>query len=131
MSTTFVNTRDIKPGKFVMIDGFPCRVVDISSSKPGKHGAAKVQVTGIGIFDGQKRMLFTHSGDDVEAPIIERKRGQVISVSGDSMTVMDLTTFENFDVAIPSDMTELAEPGKEIEYIETMGKKMVVRVGKD
>ncbi len=131
MSTVFVNVRDIKAGKFIMIDGFPSKVVDVSSSKPGKHGSAKVQITGIGIFDGQKRMLFSHSGEDVEAPLLERKRGQVISVNGDSMVVMDLVSFENFDIAIPPDMEGTAEAGKEIDYIETMGRRLVMRIGKD
>ena len=49
---TYGTMKDLKVGRFVMIDGIACRVVDIEVSAPGKHGAAKMRITGIGIFDG-------------------------------------------------------------------------------
>ena len=101
MSTTFVSMKDLKPGKYVMIDGEPCKVVEVSTSAPGKHGSAKVRVVAIGLFDSQKRTLMKPSSEDVEAPIIERKRGQILSVSGNSAQVMDTTTYETFDISIP------------------------------
>lgn len=130
MSTTFASMKELKPGKYVMIDGEPCKVVEVSSSSPGKHGSAKMRVVGIGIFDSQKRTLFGPSSEDVEVPIIERKRGQIISVSGDTAQVMDTASYETFDIAIPSDLSSEAEPGKEVDYIETMGRKILTRVAK-
>ncbi len=128
MSTTFASVNELKPGKFVMIDGEPCRVVEIESSKPGKHGSAKMRIVGVGIFDSQKRTLFSPSGEDVEVPIIERKRGQILSVSGDSAQIMDLDTYENFDIAIPAEMVADAQAGREVEYMEAMGRRILVRV---
>lgn len=37
-----------------MLKGFPCKVVDTAVSKPGKHGSAKIHVTGIDIFTNKK-----------------------------------------------------------------------------
>ncbi len=130
MSTTFISMKELKPGKYVMIDGEPCKVVEVSTSAPGKHGSAKMRVVGIGIFDNQKRSLFGSTGDDVEAPIIERKRGQVISVSGDSAQIMDATTYETFDIAIPEDLKGQVDAGLEVEYIEAVGRKLLTRVHK-
>ncbi|MCL5429921.1 MAG: hypothetical protein M1504_00400, partial [Candidatus Marsarchaeota archaeon] len=41
------SARDIKIGRYIIIDGIACRVVEIETSKPGKHGAAKMRVTAI------------------------------------------------------------------------------------
>ena len=47
--------RMLKEGKYVLLDDEPCTIVSIATSKPGKHGAAKARIEGIGVFDGQKR----------------------------------------------------------------------------
>jgi translation initiation factor 5A len=120
--------KDLKEGKYVMIDDSPCKVVNIEVSAPGKHGAAKMRVTAIGIFDGTKRTLLKPSDADIQIPIIERKRGQIITISGTTAQIMDLTTFENFDLEIPEDLRAAAEPGKEVEIMDTMGRKMIMRV---
>lgn len=44
----------IKKGSYCMLKGFPCKVVDTAVSKPGKHGSAKIHVTGIDIFTNKK-----------------------------------------------------------------------------
>ena len=120
--------KDLKEGKYVMIDDSPCKVVNIEVSAPGKHGAAKMRVTAIGIFDGTKRTLLKPSDAGIQIPIIERKRGQIITISGTTAQIMDLTTFENFDLEIPEDLRAAAEPGKEVEIMDTMGRKMMMRV---
>ena len=120
--------KDLKVGKFVLIDDFPCKVVDIETSAPGKHGAAKMRVTAIGVFDGAKRTLLKPSDGDVEIPIIERKKGQIVSVSGETAQVMDSETFEVFELPIPEELKADATAGKEIDYMQTMGKKILTRV---
>ncbi len=120
--------KDLKEGKYVIIDGFPCRVVGIDVSAPGKHGAAKMRVTAIGVFDGTKRTLMKPSDGNIEVPIIEKKNGQIVSMTGDVAQVMDLATFETFEMTIPADLKESAVAGKEVEYMDTMGRKMIMRV---
>jgi translation initiation factor 5A len=73
--------KDVRVGRYIIIDGIPCRVVDIETSSPGKHGSAKMRVTGIGMFDGQKKTLLKPSSADAEAPVIIKKKAQVVSVS--------------------------------------------------
>ena len=34
----------------------PCKIIDITTSKTGKHGHAKANITGIDIFTGKKVM---------------------------------------------------------------------------
>lgn len=51
--------RTLKEGRYVLIDEEPCTIVNITTSKPGKHGAAKARIEGIGVFDSQKERRFS------------------------------------------------------------------------
>jgi translation initiation factor 5A len=124
----FAVMKDLKVGKYVIIEDIPCRIVEIEVSAPGKHGAAKMRVTAMGIFDGQKKTLLKPSDADVEVPIIERKSGQVVSITGESVQIMDLADYSTFDMAIPQDIKNEMTAGKEVEYMESMGKKIITRV---
>jgi translation initiation factor 5A len=124
----FLVAKELKIGKYVLIDDIPCRVVEIESSKPGKHGAAKMRITAIGIFEGQKKTLLSPGDADVESPIIERKNVQIMSVSGKSAQVMDSQTYEIYDLEIPDELLANAASGKEAEVLEAMGRKKMERI---
>jgi translation initiation factor 5A len=128
MEKTFAVAKEVKIGKYILIDDVPCRVVNIESSAPGKHGAAKMRITGIGVFGGQKKTLLKPSDGDVEIPLIERKSGQVMSVNGNMAQLMDSATYEMFELEIPTELAADVQPGKEIEYMEAMGKRAMQRV---
>ena len=128
MSKIFAVAKELKVGKYVIIEGLACRVASIDTSKPGKHGAAKMRVVGIGVFDGQKKNLLVPSDADVEVPIIERKNAQVVSVSENTAQFMDTDTFEIYELSIPEEFAGKLETGKECEMMEAMGRKAIVRV---
>ncbi len=117
--------RQLKEGGYIVIDDEPCEIVSISVSKPGKHGAAKARIDAIGIFDGQKRSIVQPVTAKVYVPIVERKRAQVISVMGNVAQLMDLETYETFELPIPEEIKDRIEPGKEIVYIESLGKRKI------
>lgn len=119
---------EIGKGSYILIDGFPCRVVSVDLSSPGKHGSAKARITAVGIFDNTKRTLLKPSHSEIEVPEILKKRAQVVSVTGTSAQLMDTETYEMFDVTIPDDLKNEVAPGKEVEVLEAMGKKALTRV---
>jgi len=125
---TFATAKDLKEGKYLLIDDIPCRVVEIESSKSGKHGAAKMRITGIGIFDGQKKVLLSPGDADLEVPIIDRKTVQIMSVNGKIAQVMDTQTYEMYDLELSDDILPLATAGKEAEILEAMGRRKVERI---
>jgi translation initiation factor 5A len=119
----------LKVGHNIVIDGEPCRIVELEKSKPGKHGSAKVRVVAIGIFDNVKRTLVGPADSKVEVPIIEKRNGQVVSI-GDMVSVMDNETYEIVEIPMPQDekLREKLEPGANVEYWRIMGRCMIVNV---
>ena len=116
--------RDLQEGSYVMMDDAPCEINAYSTAKPGKHGSAKARIEGKGVFDDQKRSLSQPVDAKVWVPIVERKQGQVVSVTGDDAQVMDLDTYETFTMRVPED--ESFESDQDIEYLEYEGQRKVV-----
>lgn len=126
MTETTAVIKDLKPGNFVIIDGEPCKVLELTKSKPGKHGASKVRLEGMGIFDNRRRFLLKPSSADVEVPLIEKKAAQIISVSGDIVQLMDLTDYSTFDASIPEELKGKLEQGREILYWK-IGNRILIK----
>lgn len=122
-----VSVGGLKKGDTIIIDEAACKVTDTATSRPGKHGHAKVNLTAVGILDGKKRNVVMPGHDKVEAPIIEKKSAQVLSVSGKIANVMDTETYETFEMEIPEDLEDVHE-GVEILYWELMGTKVMKQV---
>ena len=116
--------RDLQEGGYVMIDDAACKINAYSTAKPGKHGSAKARIEARGVFDNKKRSLSQPVDAKIWVPIIDRKQGQVVSVSGDDMQVMDLDTYETITMRIPDDVD--AEPDDTIEYLEMEGQRKIV-----
>ncbi len=130
MNTKVVEVKELKVGKFVMIEGEPCKVMSIQTAKTGKHGSAKARVEGIGILNNQKRSFVSPAESKIEVPIMERKSAQVLAFMGNVVQLMDLDTYETFELPKPGqeDIEGTLVEGAEVEYIEVVGKKKIMRV---
>lgn len=124
MSTQRSEVRNLKEGRYVVMEGEPCKIKSIQTSQPGKHGSAKARVEGVGVFDDKKRSFIKSVGDRAEVPIVKRERGQVVSRTGDTLQVMDLSTYETFELKAPEGR-KFAEGG-EITYLEAMGRRKIL-----
>jgi len=122
----------IKEGSNIVIDGEPCRVVEVEKSKTGKHGSAKVRVVAIGIFDGVKRNIVGPSDQRIEIPIIEKRSGEVVTV-GETVSVMDRETLEIVELPVPAEeeIRSRIEPGVNVEYWVVMGRRMISYVRRE
>ena len=130
MSTMYAELGSLKNGNFIVIDGEPCRIVEITKAKTGKHGSAKAHVVAIGIFTGNKKTLVAPVSQRVEVPIIDKRTAQVIAVTGDTVQLMDLETYETLESKMPEEpeIKGKLQPGAEVEYWEVMGKRKIMRV---
>jgi translation initiation factor 5A len=123
-----VEVRELKEGRYVIIDDEPCIIKGISHSKPGKHGSAKARVDAIGIFDNQKRSVVSPVTSKTYVPTVERRTGQVLSISEKSVQIMDMGTYQTIDVPITEEDKPKLEQGKEVPYLSVMGRtKMDLR----
>lgn len=130
MSWTQVEVRELKAGRYMVIDNEPCKIMSIQTSKPGKHGEAKARIEAIGIFDGAKRSIVHPVKHRVIVPIIDKRTAQVISInpSTNEVQLMDLKTYEVFSVPMDEELKEQVVPGKEIQYIIAMDKRKITRI---
>lgn len=124
-----VDVGGLKKGDTIIIDDAACKVTDLSVSRPGKHGHAKVNMMAVGLLDGKKRNLVLPGHDKVEAPIIEKKNAQILSIlPGNKANVMDSATYETFEMDIPEELQAELKEGMEVLYWEIMGTKVMKQI---
>jgi translation initiation factor 5A len=121
---------DLKVGSYAIVDDEPCQIVSLQKSKPGKHGSAKFRCSAISLFDGSKRSFVSPVDTAIQIPIVEKKSAQVVSMGPSSVQLMDLESYEVFDVALPGDedIKSKLESGKEVEYWIILGRYKIQRV---
>lgn len=128
MERKLAHASSLKSGSFVIFDDIACKVVDVETSKTGKHGHAKCRITAVGLINGQKKIKIFPGSDKVEVPIIEKESAQVLSVSLDTASVMDQKTYETFDLKIPEELKEKVKEGSTVVYWIIQGEKVIMDV---
>ena len=126
--TSIQEIRTLKVGRYIVIDDEPCKLVEYTTSKPGKHGEAKARMVAIGLFDKQKRSLVHPVKHKVHVPQVDRRKAQILANMGAEVQMMDLETFETFNIPlsdIPDKFHGDIEPGNEIVFLAAMGRKLV------
>lgn len=129
MEIRIEEVRNLKPGRYVVVDGVPCRITAMVHSKPGKHGGAKANISAVGIFDNQRRNITRPTGDKIEVPVIEKKTAQVINIIGDRVQLMDMESYETFELPLPEE-EELKgiSQGSEVLYMEVGSDRKIAQV---
>lgn len=128
MAREITEVGKLKEGRFVIIDDEPCRIVALSFSAPGKHGHAKAKIDAIGLFDSQKRSIIRPTSAKMEMPTIERRSAQVLAIIANNAQLMDLTTFETFELPLPLNLRGEVREGIEVEYTQALGRRKIEQV---
>ncbi len=125
----------LKIGSYILLPvsdqptGDPCRITEFDTSKPGKHGAAKARIVGVGVFDGQKRPHVGPVSMQVHVPLIDKRAGQIISITGSNFQLMDSETFETLDADLVDEEIEgKLQQGQDIEYWNVMSRIKIMRI---
>ena len=100
-----------------MINDRPCKISDMSTSKTGKHGHAKVKLVTYDIFTGKKLEAMSPSTHNMDVPNVKRIEYQVINYEDDHLTLMD-DQADTFDVRINQDEASEVIKTKQKELIE-------------
>merc|ERR1711872_332125 len=101
----------LRKGGFVMIKNRPCKIVEMSTSKTGKHGHAKVHLVALDIFTGKKLEDICPSTHNMEVPNVKRKDYQLIGMDDDFLSLMDDSGDTRDDLKCPADDSDV---GKEV-----------------
>jgi len=117
------------------------KVKKIGVSAPGKHGHSKVNLDYTNIFTGSGGNIILSGHTEVEKPVIEKERAQVLSiVPGKPKThtdpgkpaviqLMNLATYEIYELPLPAEITDSdVQNGMEIEVRFFGTKKWIERV---
>ena len=128
---------DLKKGDHLCIKGFPCRIVDIATSKTGKHGHAKANITALDVFTGKKYEEVAPTSHSLPCPFVVKTEYQLLDIGANgNLTVLDDDNNERSDFNLPPDeelaarIKEAFAGGKELQIIvqKAMGIEQVVSI---
>ncbi|KAL5498207.1 ANB1 [Sanghuangporus sanghuang] len=113
----------LRKNGFVVIKGRPCKIVDMSTSKTGKHGHAKVHLVGIDIFTQKKLEDISPSTHNMDVPNVKREEYQLVNIDDDFLNLMTSDGTPKDDVKLPE-----GDLGKEIQENFDAGKDLLVTI---
>jgi len=128
MVSKVIDATEMRVGTILMIDGNAHQVKKMDISKTGKHGHAKVRFEAISVMTGKKKVGVVPGHDKFEVPMVDKRSAQVLSIAGDTASLMDSESFENLDLPIPEDLASSISEGSNIEYWDVEGEKLIKRV---
>jgi len=109
----------LRKNGFVVIKGRPCKIVDMSTSKTGKHGHAKVHLVAIDIFTSKKYEDLSPSTHNMDVPHVTRREYQLLDISDDGfLSLMNDDGDTKDDVKMPD-----GEVGEKITKLFTTEEK--------
>jgi len=126
--TKQTNAGSLKPGSYVIMGGAACVVKSIQTSRPGKHGHAKCRIEAVGILDDTKRIEIYPAHDSIYVPIIEKKTAQILSVTEEVANVMDVESYETFDLKIPDELKGKIKEGVQVLYWVILDDKVMKQI---
>ncbi|KAK9247102.1 translation protein SH3-like domain-containing protein [Lipomyces tetrasporus] len=107
----------------VVIKGRPCKIVEMSTSKTGKHGHAKVHLVAIDIFTQKKLEDLSPSTHNMEVPNVTRTEFQLIDIDDGFLSLMTPDGATKDDVKVPD-----GDIGAKIESEFEEGKDLIVTI---
>jgi len=93
----------LRKNGYVVMKGRPCKIVEMSTSKTGKHGHAKVHMVGIDLYNAKKYEDICPSTHNMDVPFVKRVDYQLVDISADDfLSLMDDGGEVREDIKIPA-----------------------------
>src|SRR3954452_22532452 len=101
-STTYpMQCSALRKNGFVVIKNRPCKIVDMSTSKTGKHGHAKVHLVALDIFTGKKLEDLSPSTHNMDVPVVTRTEYSLIDIDDGFLNLMSQDGTTKDDIKLP------------------------------
>merc|ERR1711981_859420 len=113
----------LRKNGFVVIKGRPCKIIDMSTSKTGKHGHAKVHLVATDIFTGKKLEDLSPSTHNMDVPNVVRNEYTLMNIDDGFLNLLTADGGEKNDVKVPDN-----EIGQEIQKAFDDGVDIAVTV---
>lgn len=129
-STTYPNEAGkVRKGGHLVIRGRPCKVVDVSTSKTGKHGHAKCNFTAIDIFTGKKLEDMCPSTHNVDIPNVTRTDYNLLDVTEDGFVSLMMENGDiREDLQLPTQTDDDQKLSEQIRNDFDEGKELCLSV---
>tara|TARA_Y100000034_G_C6901503_1_gene417083 strand:+ start:3413 stop:3802 length:390 start_codon:yes stop_codon:yes gene_type:complete len=127
MAFKSINAAEARSGAAIIFEDVSCIVRSNDISKTGKHGHSKCRIEAIGIIDGKKRVFAIGGHDKLDVPMINKNKAQLMSIADNKATVMDLESFETFELTLPEDLKDELKEEDQVEYWDVEGDKIIKR----
>ena len=135
---------ELKVGNYIYneADGEVYKIVNIETSKAGKHGSAKARIEAVSIISGKKIVLVKPTSDPIKVPQIKKIRGQVIALERRKVPtpegekeeviaqVMDMETYETIEAKVPDEFKDKIQEGSNV-MVWDVGVPIVMQVFKE
>mmetsp|Transcript_17530 Transcript_17530/g.30895 ORF Transcript_17530/g.30895 Transcript_17530/m.30895 type:complete len:159 (-) Transcript_17530:72-548(-) len=126
-----IRAGEVKKGMIVMLKGFPCKVIEVTTSKTGKHGHAKANITGLDIFTGAKKVDISPTSHNMAAPFVAVTQYTLLDISEDGFcSLMDESGETREDLKCPDENSPDKELGGKIRKALDAGKDVTCIITK-
>jgi len=135
--STPIQASALRKGGFVLIKEKPCKIVEMSSSKTGKHGHAKIHFVAMDIFENKKLEDICPSTHNMQTPIVTRKECQAVGVDLDdgyiSLFEDDVEVQIKADEEMVNNINKLVEEDGSclVTVLKAMGKEKIIDCKKE
>lgn len=132
----------LKKGDYIVIDGHPCKIMELTTSKTGKHGHAKASITAIDIFTGKKLEESAPTSHNVECPNVVKSEYELVSIDNNGFcTFMNEEGEYREDLKLPNEgdydfvkpLKELYDKGTPLllQVVAALGQEHIVGYRED
>ncbi|KAH6577824.1 hypothetical protein BASA50_009110 [Batrachochytrium salamandrivorans] len=123
-SLTFpIQCSALRKNGYVVIKGRPCKIVDMSTSKTGKHGHAKVHLVAVDIFTSKKLEDLSPSTHNMDVPNVVKIEYPLIDINDGFLSLVKDDGSLKEDVKLPD-----GEVGDSIQEQYNAGVELLVTV---
>ncbi|KAG7447303.1 eukaryotic translation initiation factor 5A-2 [Guyanagaster necrorhizus] len=123
----------LRKNGFVVIKNRPCKIVEMSTSKTGKHGHAKVHLVAIDIFTNKKLEDICPSTHNMDVPNVQRNEYQLVNIDEGFLNLMTQDGTPKDDVKVPEgdlggQISKDFDDGKDllVTIISAMGEEQAI-----